>query len=349
MKKTLLTIISIFSLAIGSVSAQTGSIQSASAQTGSTQTASTQTGEEFKPSGKPEVLIFTNFNNTTVNSKSLNKFEITRAYFGYGYNFSKTLSGRIMLDVGNPGVGSLAYTAYVKYGYMQYQDKSLTVKFGLIGTNGYDVQEKFWGNRYIFKSFQDQYGMGPSADFGLSAAYKFNDVISADAIVQNGDGYKSLENDSVLKAGVGVTIHPVKNLTLRGYYDNMKKRSATQQTTAFMAGYGNKTFNIAAEYNYQADNKLKSGQDFYGYSVYGTLFFNSKTSILAMYDNLTSKDITTNTNSWNFSKDGKQYLVGFQYAPVKGLRISPNYQLWTPRDGTKSNTSSFFLNVEIKI
>ena len=329
MKKKLLTIFSVLSLTTGMVYAQTT--------------------DEFKPSGKPVVLIFTNFNNTTANSESLNKFEATRAYFGYDYNFSKTFSGRVIFDVGNPGVGNLGYTAYLKNAYMQYQDKGLTLKFGLIATNGYDVQEKFWGNRYIFKSFQDQYGMGPSADFGVSAAYKFGDFISADAIVENGEGYKSLESDSVFKVGVGITIHPVKELTVRGYYDNMSKNSVAQQTAAFMVGYANKTFNLAAEYNDQSNNKYKKGNDFSGYSVYGTLFFNVKTGVLARYDNLTSKDNTTNTNSWNFAKDGQQFLIGFQYAPVKGLRISPNYQLWTPRDGTKSNISSVFLNLEIKI
>jgi len=329
MKKTLLTIFSILSLTIGTVCAQTT--------------------DEFKPSGKTEALIFTDFNNTTVNSLSLNKFEITRAYFGYNYNFSKTLSGRVVLDFGNPGVGSLAYTAFIKYGYMQYQDKGLTVKFGLMGTNGFGEQEKFWGNRYIFKSFQDQYSMGPSADFGLNVAYKFSDIISADVIIQNGEGYKTVEADSVFKVGVGVTIHPVKELTIRGYYDNMAKKGIAQQTTAFMIGYANKTFNLAAEYNAQSNNKYKSGYDYSGYSIYGTLNFNAKTGVLARYDNLTSKDNTTNAHSWNYAKDGSQFIIGFQYIPVKGLRFSPNYQVLTPKDGTKTTTSAIFLSCEIKI
>jgi hypothetical protein len=311
--------------------------------------ANAQNTDAFKPSGSPEVLIFTDFNNTTTNGKSLSKFEITRAYFGYKYNFSQTFSGRVTFDVGNPGVGALNYTAYIKYGYLQYQEKNLTVKFGLIGTNGYSDQEKFWGNRYILKSFQDQYGMGPSADFGISAAYGFNEIISADAIIENGEGYKGFEVDSVLKVGVGVTIHPVKELTIRGYYDNMAKNSVAQQTTAFMVGYANKSFNLAVEYNAQSNNKYKSGYNFSGYSVYGTLSFNAKTGIVARYDALSSKDITTNEHSWNFSKDGSQFILGFQYVPVKGVRISPNYQLWTPKDGSKTSTSSLFLNVEIKI
>jgi hypothetical protein len=304
---------------------------------------------KFKPSGKVEALIFTNFNHSSTGGQSVSKFEVTRAYFGYAHNFSPTLFGRVVMDFGNPGVGGLQLTGLLKYAYLQYQKQNLTMKFGLISTTSFDVQEKFWGNRYILKSFQDQYGMGPSADFGLSAAYKFNEVISADLMVQNGEGFKVNDVDSVLKISVGLTLHPVKELTLRGYYDNMKKDSAAQQTVAVMAGYANKKFSIGVEYNYQADNKLKKGYDFSGYSVYGTCYINPKTDLFARYDNLTSATAGSSSVPWNYSKDGQLLMFGFEYIPVKGIRIAPNYQLWNPRDSSKSSTSSFFFNVEIKI
>ena len=331
MRKKLLTIFSIAGLAIGSVSAQT-------------------TGE-FKPSGSPEVLIFTDFNNATSNGKNFSKFEITRAYFGYKYNFSPTFSGRVTFDVGNPGVGALNYTAYIKYGYLQYQTKNFTAKFGLIQNTMYEMLENYWGSRYIYKVFQDQYGFAASADFGLSAAYNFNKVISADAMISNGGGYKVLNTDSVLKEGVGVTIHPIKGITLRGYYDNMKKAnsSVTQNSTSLMVGYENKTFKIAAEYNNQLNNKLLKGNDWNGYSFSGKLFINAKTDLFARYDQLHSVNNTTKPTSWNYSKDGQVAMFGLEFIPVKGVRISPNYQLWTPKDGSKSSTSSLFLNVEIKI
>ena len=311
--------------------------------------ANAQDKAEFKPSGKPEVLIFTDFSNSSTGGTSVSKFEVTRAYFGYGYNFSPALSGRIVFDVANPGVGGLQLTAFLKYGYVQYQKQNLNVKFGLIPTTQFDVQEKFWGNRYILKSFQDQYGMGPSADFGLSAAYKFSDVVSADAIIQNGEGFRALDADSALKAGIGVTVHPVKEITLRGYYDNMKKNSATQQTAALMAGYASKKFSLGVEYNYQVDNKLKSGHDWSGYSAYGSYYFSPKTDLFARYDNLSSVKVGSASVPWNYLKDGQLFMVGFEYIPVKGIRISPNYQLWSPRDNSISNTSAIFLNVEIRI
>ena len=311
--------------------------------------ANAQDTVKFKPSGKPEALIFTDFRSSFQNGENVNKFSLSRAYFGYGYNFSPSLSGRVLFDVGNPGVGSFQLTALLKYGYLQYQKQKLTIKFGMIGTNGFDVQEKLWGYRYIYKSFQDEYGFGSSADLGLSAAYKISNAISADVIVQNGEGYKSLDVDSVLKAGIGLTVRPVKNILLRGYFDYMAKGSAAQQTTALLAGYQNETFRLGVEYNHQTDSRLRNGYDFSGYSAYGTFNFNSRSNIFARYDYLTSENLPLQEQAWNYNKDGQIYMAGFEFTLIKGIKISPNYQLWRPRENSAPATSSVFLNVEIKL
>jgi hypothetical protein len=81
MKKSLLIILTMFSLAICNANAQST--------------------DEFKPSGKPEALIFTDFANVSTGNKSQTKFDLTRAYIGYSYNFSPVWSGRAVLDVGN--------------------------------------------------------------------------------------------------------------------------------------------------------------------------------------------------------------------------------------------------------
>jgi hypothetical protein len=304
---------------------------------------------EFKPSGKPEALIFTDFNNISTGGKSQNKFEITRAYIGYGYNFSPEWSGRAVLDFGNQGISGYQYTAFLKYGYMQYAPKNLTVKFGLIQAKSFELYEKLYGNRYIMKVLEDQYGMNSSADFGVSAEYKFSDIISADVMLQNGEGYKINDADSVLKVGVGVTLHPVKELTIRGYYDNMAKNSATQQTVDLLAVYTNKTINLGVGYDYQTDNKLKKGQDWSGVSAFGNYYFSPKVDLFARYDNLSSVKVGSATTPWNNAKDGQLVMFGVEFIPVKGIRIAPNYQLWTPRDNTKSNISTVVVNVEIKM
>lgn len=329
MKKSLLVIFSMFTLGICAINAQNT--------------------DEFKPSGKPEALIFTDFANVSTGSKSQTKFEITRAYIGYGYNFSPEWSGRVVMDFGNPGVGSYQYTGFLKYGYMQYAPKNLVVKFGLIQAKSFELYEKLYGNRYIMKVAQDQYGFNSSADFGLSAEYKFSNLISADVILQNGDGYKINDADSVLKVGVGLTLHPVKELTIRGYYDNMAKGAGAQQTEAIFANYTNKKVNLGIGYDYQIDNKFKKGQDWSATSAFGSYNFSAKANVFARYDNLSSVKVGSATTPWNNSKDGQLYMVGLEFNPIKGVRIAPNYQLWKPRDNTKSNISTVVLNVEIKM
>jgi len=329
MKKTFLVIFSILSLSIFVVNAQDKT--------------------EFKPSGKPEALIFTDFANVSTGGASQTKFEITRAYIGYGYNFSPEWSGRATMDFGSIGAAGYSYNAFLKYGYMQYAPKNLTVKFGLIQTKSFELYEKLYGNRYIMKVAQDQYGMNSSADFGVSAEYKFSDMISADAILQNGEGYKLNDADSVLKIGVGITLNPLKELTLRGYYDNMAKNSATQQTAAIFAAYTNKKINLGVGYDYQIDYKLKSGQDWSALSAFGSYYFSAKTKLFARYDNLSSVKVGSATTPWNNSKDGQLIMAGLEFTPVKGIRIAPNYQLWSPRDNAKSNISTVIVNVEIKL
>jgi hypothetical protein len=176
-----------------------------------------QSKDEFKPSGKPEALIFTDFSHSSTGDASQNKFKITRAYLGYSYNFSPSWSGRAVLDVVNTGAAGYHHSAFLKYGYLQYQKQNLTVKFGMIATKSFELQEKIFGNLYIIKVLQDQYVMNLSTDLGASAEHTFSDLISADAILENGEGYKINDADSALKVGVGVTLHPLKELTIRGY------------------------------------------------------------------------------------------------------------------------------------
>jgi hypothetical protein len=312
-------------------------------------TVNAQDKAEFKPSGKPEALIFTDFANVSTNGASVNKFEITRVYLGYTYQFSPEWSGRATMDFGSIGAAGYSYNAFLKYGYMQYAPKNLTVKFGMIQTKSFELYEKLYGNRYIMKVAQDQYGFNSSADLGVSAEYKFSDFISADAIIENGEGYKINDVDSVLKVGFGVTLHPVKALTIRGYYDNMTKKSAAQQTAAVFADYTNKKINLGVGYDYQTDNKYKVGQDWSALSAFGTYFLNPKADIFARYDNLSSVKVGDAATAWNNAKDGQLYMVGFEFIPVKGIRIAPNYQLWKPRDNAKSNISTVIVNVEIKM
>jgi hypothetical protein len=300
-----------------------------------------QTSEEFKPGGKPFVTIFSNVHSTITDGETATAFELSRLYLGYEYSFSPNFSAKANLDIGDPGAGKLQMTAYVKNAYVAYKNNGLTVNFGLIGTTAFKTQEKFWGNRYVEKSFQDKYGMNSSADLGVSAAYKFSDAFSADLILVNGEGYKKLQADSAMRLGVGATINPLKKLTTRIYYDFISKEE-TQSTVSLFAGYSADKFSVGAEYNKQFNNGYVDGQDLDGISAYASYKASKKLKLFARFDQLNSN------NDWNLSKDGQLYLAGLEYVPVKGIKVAPNFNGWSPDDNSKSFISTLFLNLEIK-
>jgi hypothetical protein len=306
------------------------------------------TTEEFVPSGKPSVRIFTNAHSTFIDGYNTSAFQIQRAYFGYSHNFSENFSTKIILDVGDPGIGKLQMTAFLKNAELTYKKNKFTSKIGVIGLYGFKLQEKHWGYRYLYKSFQDEHRFGSSADLGVSFAYKFSNAISVDLMILNGEGYKVIQTDDTYKGAFGVTITPVKNLNIRAYYDLMSKEVA-QQTLALFAGYKADKFKIGAEYNYQKNHFIIEDHDFSGASIYSTVSVANKFNIFGRFDNLTSTTIEGDTDPWNISKDGQQYILGFEYNPVKGVKIAPNFQGWSPNKNDSAFEASIYLNIQINL
>ncbi|MEN8223784.1 MAG: porin [Bacteroidota bacterium] len=307
-----------------------------------------QSGEDFKPSGKPIVKIFANYHSIFSDGDAANAFQITRAYLGYEYSFSKNFSGKIVLDVGDPGLGRFKLTAFLKNAYLKYNYKKFTVSFGMISTTAFKTQEKFWGYRYLYKSFQDAYRFNSSADLGISLNYRFTDFLSADFSIFNGEGYKLVQLDSTFQAALGVTVKPVDDLILRIYYDYMEK-DAAQQTIALFAGYTIGKFSLGAEYDRQLNHGIIYHKDFDGYSVFATFKVNNKWKVFGRYDKLSSVKTDHEEQVWNLNRDGQIIIAGLEFNPVKGIKLTPNYQGWIPADADAHVLHGAFLNCEIKL
>lgn len=300
--------------------------------------------EAFKPHGKPIIRVFSNFHSSFADGESSSAFEVTRVYLGYEHSFSEDLSGTVIFDVADPGVGKLQMTAFLKNAFLNYRHQNLSVDFGMIATTQFKVQENFWGYRYLAKVFQDEYGFASSADLGTSATYKFNDALSADIAVTNGEGYKKLQSDNIFKAAFGLTVNPVKELTVRGMVDLMDNQS----TYAGFFGYKGRKFSLAAEYNYQKNHLMIEDHDFFGPSFYATVNLSKKTKFFARFDDLQSNTPSGEFGNWNLASDGKLYMAGFEFAPVSGIKLSPNYRGWSPAQGAQPYISTLMLNCEIK-
>ena len=334
MKKILISAISLIFISL-SISAQNA---------GSTQ-------DSFKPSGKPIVTVFSDFTNTTTKSTSNNAFELTRAYLGYGYNFSQDFSGKIVFDIANTkDLSPSAFTAFLKNAYAEYSHGMVKADLGLIGTTMFSLQESVWGKRYMYKSFQDQYGFQSSADLGAKVNLQFMPELSMDLAVFNGEGYKNVQKDSTMQFAVGLTAQPIKNLYARVYYDYMNKQSyatakVAQSSFNVFVGYKSDKATVAAEYNSQMGNKNTADHNWSGLSVYGTLPFAKQFTAIARFDDLMSKKIGTATTGWNTSTDGQVYMAGVEFAPVKGIQITPNFRYSSLTSGTTSTSININLGM----
>jgi hypothetical protein len=302
--------------------------------------------ETFKPNGKPLALIFTNFNSGFTDGETTKSFEITRAYLGYEYNFSKEFYAKLVLDVGDPKVGGLQMTAYLKNAYVQYKKSNLTASFGMISTTQFKVSEKIWGLRYIEKSFQDAYKFNASADLGFNIDYKFADFISADFSVINGEGYKLVQSDNLVRPGMGITVNPLKSITARVFADNMGD-DVKQQSLATLLAYSGEKLVLAAEYNYQKNYSMVDGQDIYGTSFFATYKASKNLKLFGRFDDLKSKALAGESEPWQLNKDGQLMMAGLEYNVTKGVKIAPNVRYWSPADDSPATTFAYF-NLELK-
>ncbi len=306
----------------------------------------------FIQSGHVYGRVFSNFHYQLFAEEQESAFAVDRAYFGYEHQISEVFAVNIKLDIGSPEQQSsydiLKRYAYFKNAALVYKKEKLTISYGLIDLHQFKVQEKFWGYRYLYKSFQDEHKFGSSADLGTSASYKFNDYISTDLTVMNGEGYNQLQSDNTYKTGFGITLNPFKGLTARIYVDYTEQEEI-QTTIATFIGYSyKKTARIGVEYNYQENNKCVIDNNLYGLSVYGAFSFHEKWELFGRYDKLWSNTIEGDQYDWNINKDGSALITGIQYTAHKNVKIALNYQDWYPYVQNIENESFLFMNLEYK-
>ena len=305
-------------------------------------TAQAQNTKSEEPQGKAIVQVFGNFHTGFGAENDDRGFELERSYLGYEYKLDKNLTVKGVMDIGKSSdVSDYHHMAYIKNAMVSWKTGDLTLNGGLISTTQFNFQEKFWGYRYIMKSFQDQYKFGSSADLGISVTYKFADWLSADAIIVNGEGYKKVQKNDGLNYGLGTTLTPAKGLQIRLYGGLNESGEQGQENivniTAFV-GYKSNKFAIGAEYNKMWNASYKKGQDQYGYSVFASAKLDKKTEVYARFDDLCSKD------DWNKAKDEQAAILGAQFKLGKYVKMAPNFRMSMPKADGLDNVYSAYIN-----
>ena len=301
-----------------------------------TQAQDTKTEE---PKGKSIVQVFGNFHTGLGAENDDRGFELERSYLGYEYKPGNGLSVKGVMDIGKSSdVSDYQRIAYIKNAMVSWETGNLTLNGGLISTTQFNFQEKFWGYRYIMKSFQDEYKFGSSADLGISAAYRFADWISADAIIVNGEGYKKIQKNEGLNYGLGVTLTPVKGFQIRLYGGLNECGEEGKRDTgnlAAFAGYKHEKFTIGAEYNYMMNASYNEDADQSGYSIFASVNLPKEISLYVRFDDLYSK------NDWNKVKDESAAILGIQFKLGEYVKIAPDFRMAMPKaDGVKNSYSA---------
>ncbi len=270
-------------------------------------------------------------------------FNLERAYIGYQYKLNSNWKTKVVYDMGKGDDNAIQRMGYVKNAEIDYTHGRWNVNMGLTSTAQFNIQEKFWGYRYVYKSLMDQCKWGSSADLGISATYKATNWLSADLSIFNGEGYKKIQSDKNMLYALGLTMHPIDNLTMRIYGD-MKDRqdTSTQYTVAFFAGYKAKSFRLGAEYNMQINHGNNEGRNLQAFSIYGTLKLSDRMEAYARYDEGSSNA----TDDWSYAQDGRTAIVGLHYHANQLLSISPNIRV---AQSASSSDATIYASISAKI
>lgn len=312
-----------------------------------------QANPEFKPNGKAIITVFSDFHTGIGAAGKETGFGLERAYLGYQHAFSESLSGKVVFDMGSSKLAgsALERIAYVKNAMLSWKKGNFSLDAGLIGLKQFSVQEKFWGYRYILKSFLDQYGYGYSADMGLSVQYRINDLLTADATITNGEGYKKLNTDKYFRYGGGLSITPIKELIFRLYYDRHDKdpdnltHEKSKQIASFFAGYQNQAFSLGGEYLRMFHPQFRDDRNQHGYSAYTTIKLPGDFQLFGRWDySASNKDYDNPLDVWN-PGDQQMAILGVQYAPVKGVKLAPNFRMVAP----KNDDALYYITVNLSL
>ena len=152
-------------------------------------------------------------------TRSLNQFQLERAYLTAKAKVADRTSIRFTADVFRPGANA-GWTMRAKYAFVQYD--YWTNNEGFMGTNAQarlgmqqtviiEQEENLWP-RYIAKTAVERAGFFSSSDLGLSTTIGFGKGMGeVFAMVSNGPGYAQPEVDRFKDWQFRVTLNPIGN------------------------------------------------------------------------------------------------------------------------------------------
>jgi hypothetical protein len=305
-------------------------------------------GQDSLPQKKEPVIkqklwcdIFASFY-TTANGNTTPKsaFGMPTALLGYSATMQNRVKGTLIFDVYrttnnisvtdsngnflnvNYNEGS-KYTVFLKLAEIKYSPTPfLDLHFGqILNTQYLTTQDKFWGYRYVYFTFQEIHRYGNPADFGFQADLKFGNKILNQMSITNGEGPMKFqdENGKFLFSN-NLEVYPLKGLLLKLYADYAPKPdtsaiSREKNTISIFAGYKNEKFRLATEWNKVWNYNYRQNSDFYGISTFGSYALGKQFNMFLRYDYV-NKSVPLNLDKAHI------VLFGVEYEPLDNFQCA---------------------------
>ncbi len=245
-----------------------------------------------------------------------NAFDIDRVYLTHCGALSPVLHYRVTSDITSTGQG---YLLLMKYAYVDWVwDGAGDVTAGMIPMNAFDVQKNTWGYRYLQKTVMNHYGFSSSADLGVGYTGRVGEVFSVSAILSNGGGYTQLEMNRGKRLHVRLLLGQedlsgAQGMNL-GFYGSSEWLSGDRTMVTGAAFFGLHTGSAwgGVEVARWQEDRTDFSQTLV--SVYGRYRFAGKFMPYLRAD-LSAREL----------RKERRILTGLEYAPVQGLRVTPNF------------------------
>jgi len=268
----------------------------------------------------------------TGGEKSMQGFQLRRAYFTYDYDLSEMFTSCFRIDADQSALSSDGKIGiYLRDAFLRWKNvfHGSDLYIGMHPTPAFDVSETFWSYRALEKTIMDLRGIVSSRDLGVALRGKLDDegTVSYWAMVGNNSSNKP-ETDKYKRYYLSVQLKPSGNFlaTLYGDYKSQSNIDDPTSTTtpratlshgsftsALFAGYtdpGQFILGLEGFLQSTANDYHKSGatglssRNAIGISLFGWVNVQSDLSVVARYDYF-----DPNTDS-NVKGDMRSYMVG---------------------------------------
>ncbi|HYW34572.1 MAG TPA: hypothetical protein VE868_04120 [Balneolaceae bacterium] len=279
----------------------------------------------------------------TSHQKNFNAVDIRRLYFGYDYNFSPRVSGKMELANEGNFLSDGNFAVYIKSAQLKINDviPNGNLILGETGTPTFATfTEHIWGYRSLAKTLPDMRKFGGSHDLGIALQGNFSSegIFGYELMIGNGRGSK-VENNKYKKIYLELHAKLKDGLLFELYsdYEGNSTNGINTARTTFkgFAGYQIPNFTVGlsaitqTRKNAVQNNTVNSNPSGLSVFAHGSLIKN-KLNGMIRYD-FYNPDKSSNYNEHFF-------LAGLDYLPAPHVHLMPN--MWVNSYGSKGGVPS---------